>query len=72
MGEDYHSSDPLQDILEGQLLDRGGKSLLDDARHEAGQYVADTHPWDSQGDEPGERVSAYLAVLWQRAEIARS
>ena len=70
MDEDYYSGDPLQDLLEGQLLDRGGKWLLDDAHHEAGQHVETTYPWDGRGDEPGERISAYLAVLWQRAELA--
>jgi hypothetical protein len=70
VGEDYYSGDPLQDFLEGRLLDRGGKWLLDDAHQEAGQYVETSHPWDGRGDEPGERISAYLAVLWQRAELA--
>jgi hypothetical protein len=32
MDEDYYSGDPLQDLLEGQLLELGGKWLLDDAR----------------------------------------
>jgi hypothetical protein len=69
--DDYYSGDYLQDILEGELLDLGGKWLLDDAHYEASQYVNDSYPWDREGDEPGERVSAYLAVLWQRAEQAR-
>lgn len=72
MDEDYYSGDYLQDILEGELLGLGGKRLLDDAHHEAGQHVNACYPWDGEGEEPGERVSAYLAVLWQRAELARS
>lgn len=70
--DDYYSGDYLQDLLEGELLDIGGKRLLDDAHIEAGRYVEDAHPWDGEGDEPGERVSAYLAVLWQRAAQARA
>lgn len=70
--EDYYSGDYLQDVLEGELLDVGGKRLLDDAHIEAGHYVEDAYPWDGHGDEPGERVSAYLAVLWQRVELARA
>lgn len=70
--DDYYSGDYLQDILEGQLLDLGGKRLLDDAHHEADHHVNSHHPWDGDGDEPGDRISAYLAVLWQRAELARS
>jgi hypothetical protein len=72
MDDDYYSGDYLQDILEGQLLDLGGKQLLDDAHYEASQYVGSYHAWDGHGDEPGERISAYLAVLWQRAELARN
>ena len=72
MDDDYYSGDYLQDILEGELLDLGGKRLLDDAHHEAGQYVDSCYPWDGAGDEPGDRLSAYLAVLWQRVELARS
>jgi hypothetical protein len=71
MDDDYYSGDYLQDVLEGQLLELGGKWLLDDAHHEADQHVRTFHPWDGEGDEPGGRVSAYLAVLWQRAELAR-
>ena len=48
------------------------KRLLDDAHHEAGQHVSSQYPWDGHGDEPGERISAYLAVLWQRTELARN
>jgi hypothetical protein len=62
----------LPDVLEGQLLDLGGKRLLDDAHHEAAQHVESLHTRDGSGDEPGKRISAYLAVLWQRAELARS
>jgi|tagenome__1003787_1003787.scaffolds.fasta_scaffold20486343_2 hypothetical protein len=72
MDDDYYSGDYLQDVLEGQLLDLGGKQLLDDAHHEAGQHVGSYYAWDGHGDEPGERISAYLAVLWQRAELVRN
>ena len=55
---------------EGELLDLGGKKLL--ATHaEAGAYVDDANPWDGEGNEPGELISVYLAVLWQVAETMR-
>lgn len=43
-----------------------------DAHDEAGTCVDEQYPWDGRCDEPPERVSAYLAVLWQRAEQARA
>jgi hypothetical protein len=33
-----------------------------------GEYVDREYPWDGTRDEPAGRVSAWLAVLWQRAE----
>jgi hypothetical protein len=53
------------------LLELGGHELLDAARHEAARHVDLHHPWDGGGDEPAERVSAYLAVLWQVAKEVR-
>jgi hypothetical protein len=68
--EDYFGGDFLQDLAEKRLLDLGGDALWQDARHEAGAYVDERYPWDGTGDEPPERVSAYIAVLWQRADAA--
>ena len=45
--------------------------MLHDIRNEAAAHVHEHPPWDGQGDEPPERVSAYLAVLWQRMQVAR-
>ncbi len=59
----------LQDILEVVLLELGGQQLLDDAHREAVAHVEAHHPWDGVGDEPASRVSAYCAVLWQRAQL---
>ena len=72
MAEDYYGGDYLQDICESALVEIGGQALLEDAQDEAGAYVDQHDPWDGRGDEPAERVSAYCAVLWQRAELARS
>lgn len=68
--EDYFGGDFLQDLAETRLLDLGGHALWQDARHEAGAYVDEHYPWDGAGGEPPERVSAYIAVLWQRADAA--
>lgn len=68
--EDYFGGDFLQDLAEKRLLDLGGHDLWQDARHEAGAYVDEHYPWDGTGGEPPERVSAYIAVLWQRADAA--
>lgn len=64
-------SPDIQDELELDLLALGGQPLLDDAHDEAAAYADREYPWDGQGDEPPERVAAYLSVLWQRAEQAR-
>lgn len=61
----------LQDTLEFEALALGGQALLDDIHDEAGAHVDEHHPWDGRGDEPPERVSAYLAVMWQRVELER-
>jgi hypothetical protein len=53
----------LQDILLSVLLELGGRELLDAAHDETARHVDEHHPWDGRGDEPAERVSAYLAVL---------
>lgn len=55
----------IQDELELDLLALDGQALLDEVHDEAGAYVDREYPWDGQGDEPPERVSAYLAVLWR-------
>lgn len=68
--DDYFNGDFLQDIAEKRLLDLGGHALWQDARHEAGAYVDERYPWDGFGDEPPERVSAYIGVLWQRGDAA--
>ena len=66
----YYTGDYLQDILEVMLLELGGQQLLNDAHREAAAHVeARSHPWNGVGDEPGARVSAYCAVLWQRAQL---
>ena len=70
-GEDYYSGGYLQDVVESDLLKLGGQELLAAAHAEAGRHVDEHHPWDGRGDEPAERVSAYLAVLWQVAEAVR-
>ena len=70
--EDYSGGDYLQDIYEAALIEIGGQSLLEDAQDEACAYVDQHYPWDGRGDEPAERVSAYCAVPWQRADLARS
>jgi hypothetical protein len=66
--DDYFGGDYLQDICEMRLLDCGGQALRDDAHDEAGRYVDENYPWNGRGDEPADRISAYCAVLWQRAE----
>jgi hypothetical protein len=67
----YYSGEFRQDILEVTLLELGGPELLADAHDEASAYVDERYPWNGRGDEPAERVPAYCAVLWQRAEQAR-
>ncbi len=65
---DSVTGDYLQDILETDLLELGEPVLLDAAHREAGANVDEHYPWDGQGDEPAERVSAYCAGLWQFAD----
>ena len=65
----YFTGDYLHDILEVMLLELGGQQLLDDAHREAAAHVDAHYPWDGVGDEPGPRLSAYCAVLWQRAQL---
>ncbi|GAA4554778.1 MULTISPECIES: hypothetical protein [Pseudonocardia] len=62
---DYYTGEYLQDIAETRLLEIGGERLRRLAHDEAGRYVDERYPWDGQGAEPAERVSAYIAVLWQ-------
>ena len=50
----------VQDVLEFDALALGGQAFLDDVHLEAGAYVDEQYPWDGRGDEPAERVSAYL------------
>lgn len=69
-GEDYYGGDYLQDIAEQRLLQLGGEKLRQAAHDEAGRYVDEAHPWDGAGDQPPERVSAYIAVLWQFGDDA--
>lgn len=61
----------LQDELELDLLALGGQALLDDAHDAAADHVDREYPWDEDGDEPPERVAAYLMVMWERVEAAR-
>ena len=61
----------MQDTLELEALALGGQALLDDIHDEAGVDVDEHYPGDGRGDEPPERVFAYLAVLWQRVQVAR-
>ena len=61
----------MQDVLEMEALGLGGQALLDDIHDEAAAHVDEHHPWNGRGDEPPERVSAYLTVLWQRCRVAR-
>lgn len=62
----------MQDELELDALALGGQPFLNEIHDEASAHVDEHHPWAGSGDEPPERVSAYLAVLWQRVEIARA
>lgn len=68
--DDYYGGEYLQDIAEIRLRDLGGQELLDAGRDEARAYVAQAYPWNGEGDEPPERVSAYIAVLWQVGDAA--
>jgi hypothetical protein len=68
--DDYFSGEYLQDIAESALLELGGQQLLDQAHDAAGAFVDQHHPWHGDGAEPEERVSAYLAILWQHVERA--
>jgi hypothetical protein len=62
----------IQDEPELDALAVGGQSLLADIQDEAAAHVDEHyHPWDGQGDEPPEHVSAYLALMGQRVELAR-
>ncbi len=58
--------------LEREALVYGDQTLVDDIRQEAAAWVDELHPWDGRGDEPPERVSAYLAVWWQRIDQERA
>jgi hypothetical protein len=69
--DDGYMDGYIQDELELDLLALGGQQLLGSAHDEADDYVDREYPWDGVGDEPAERASAWLAVLWQRAEEAR-
>jgi hypothetical protein len=69
--EDYYSGEYLQDIAESALLELAGQQLRDAAHAAAGAHVDQHYPWDGTGDEPEQRVSAYIAVLWQWVERAR-
>lgn len=62
----------LEDEIIRDARDFGGAALLADIRAEALTWVDEAHPWDGRGDEPGERVSAYLAVCWQRVDLERA
>ncbi|MFR9807404.1 hypothetical protein ACL02T_34710 [Pseudonocardia sp. RS010] len=68
--EDYYGGDYLQDIAEHRLLECGGEQLRLAAHDEAGRYVDERYPWDGLGDEPAERVSAYISVLWECGDSA--
>lgn len=66
------SGEFLQDITEGWLLDLGGEEVRLAAHDEAGRYVDVHYPWNGLGDEPEDRVSAYIAALWQYAEAVEA
>ncbi|WP_433507288.1 hypothetical protein ACQP04_12970 [Pseudonocardia halophobica] len=68
--DDYYGGDYLQDIVEQRLVELGGQRLRLAAHDEAARYVDERYPWDGQGDEPVDRVSAYIAVLWQFGDAA--
>jgi hypothetical protein len=68
----YYSGEYLQDVLEVTLLELGCEELLSDAHNEAGAYVDEHYPWTGSGDESEERVSAYCAARWWRAEQVRA
>jgi hypothetical protein len=68
--DDYFGGDYLQDIAEIRLTELGGQELLDAGHNAARAYVAEAYPWDGEGDEPPERVSAYIAMLWQVGDAA--
>ncbi|MFC5947068.1 hypothetical protein ACFQH9_02095 [Pseudonocardia lutea] len=61
----------LQDILTGEALALGGTAFLEQVAHEATAYCDGEYPWDGIGDEPPERVSAWLAYMWQAVEVRR-
>jgi hypothetical protein len=56
---------------EAALLELGGQELRDAAHDAAGAYVDERYPGDGFGDEPEQRVSAYISVLWEWVERAR-
>jgi hypothetical protein len=53
-------------------LELGGQQLRDAAHAAAGAHVDQHYPWDGTGDEPEQRVSAYISVLWEWVERAVS
>jgi hypothetical protein len=69
--DDYYGGEYLQDMAESALLEVGGQELRDAAHDAAGAYVDQCYPWDGAGDEPEQRVSAYISVLWGWVERAR-
>ncbi|GAA2887351.1 hypothetical protein GCM10010472_52080 [Pseudonocardia halophobica] len=64
-GEDYYGGEYLQDMAEQRLIEFGGERLRLAAHDLAGRYVDERYPWDGRGDEPADRLSAYIAMLWQ-------
>lgn len=72
MVDDGYRDGQIQDSLEFEALALGGQAFLDDVHGEAGAHVDAHHPWDGRGDEPMERVAAYLAALWERVEVERA
>lgn len=62
----------LEDELKRDALAFGAQDLVDEIHDEAAAWVDERYPWGGEGDEPPERVSAYLAVWWQRVDQERA
>jgi hypothetical protein len=60
-----------QDIAEAALHELGGQQLRDAAHDAAGGHVDQHYPWDGIGDEPEQRVSAYIARVAAHYNVQR-
>ena len=68
----YYGGEYLQDVAESGLVEVGGQALLDAAHDAAAAYVAWRYPWTGEGEEPQQRVSAYIGVLSRQLDAARA